>query len=75
MCRKLRIRRRRERYRLRQTSVEPVFGPIKDWRGLRQFLLRGLAANRAMWRFECAVHNLLKLFKAGVNWRKAAAMG
>lgn len=49
MRRKLRTRRGRERYRLRQTSVEPVFGQIKEGRGLPQFLLRGLAANRAMW--------------------------
>lgn len=75
MRRKLRTRRGRERYRLRQTSVEPVFGQIKEGRGLRQFLLRGLAPNRAMWRFDCAVHNLLKLFRAGVNWRTAAATG
>lgn len=68
MRRKLRTKRGRARYKLRQQSVEPVFGQIKGNRGLRQFLLRGLVATRASWRFECAVHNLLKMWKAGVAW-------
>ena len=45
----------------RQT-VEPVFGQIKEARGFRRFLLRGLAAVRAEWRLICLGHNLLKLF-------------
>ena len=32
----------RSRYRLRKQIVEPVFGQIKQARGFRQFLLRGL---------------------------------
>ena len=31
----------------------------------RQLLLRGSEAARAQWRFNCAVHNLLKLHRAG----------
>jgi hypothetical protein len=31
----------------------------------RQLRLRGLAAARAQWRFDCAVHNLLKLHRNG----------
>lgn len=58
-----------ERYREREQSVEPVFGQIKEGRGLRQFLLRGLPKVRALWRLECAVHNLLKLYRAGVRFR------
>jgi len=68
MRRKLRTRHGRERYRLRQQTVEPVFGQIKWARGLQQFLLRGLAAARASWRFECAVHNVLKLRRLGTAW-------
>ncbi len=59
----------RARYRMREQTVEPVYGQIKEGRGLRQFLLRGLAKVRALWRVECAVHNLLKLWRAGVGWR------
>jgi hypothetical protein len=62
-----------QRYREREQSVEPVFGQIKEGRGLRQFLLRGLEKVRALWRLECAVHNLLKLYRAGVRIRPGPA--
>jgi transposase len=58
----------RERYKKRRCSVEPVFGQIKGGRGLRQFLHRGTEKVRDMWRFECAVHNLVKIFTAGMNF-------
>jgi transposase len=51
----------RSRYRLRKQVVEPVFGQIKQARGFRQFLLRGLDKVRAEWALICTVHNLLKL--------------
>ncbi|WP_166300360.1 IS1182 family transposase [Bradyrhizobium sp. 2S1] len=49
-------------YRLRKQVVEPVFGQIKQARGFRQFLLRGIEKVRAEWTMICTVHNLLKLF-------------
>ncbi|MDR3517509.1 MAG: IS1182 family transposase [Azospirillaceae bacterium] len=52
---------RRSRYRLRKQVVEPVFGQIKQARGFRQFLLRGLDQVRAEWAMICTTHNLLKL--------------
>ena len=55
---------RRSRYRLRKTLPEPVFGQIKQARGFRQFLLRGLANVQGEWSLICTVHNLLKLAKA-----------
>jgi transposase len=48
-------------YRLRKQTVEPVFGQIKQARGFRQFLLRGVEQVRAEWALVCTVHNLLKL--------------
>ena len=42
MRRKLQTKRGRQRYALRMATVEPVFGQIKQGRGVRQFLLRGL---------------------------------
>lgn len=54
----------RSRYRLRKVTVEPVFGQIKECRGLRQFLLRGLAKVRTEWSLACTAHNLLKLLGA-----------
>jgi len=55
---------RRSRYRLRKQTVEPVFGQIKQARGFRQFLLRGLENVRGEWAMICTAHNLLKLAKA-----------
>ena len=42
--------------------VEPVFGQIKQARGFRQFLLRGVEKVRAERAMICTTHNLLKLF-------------
>lgn len=55
---------RRSRYRLRKQVVEPVFGQIKQARGFRQLLLRGLPNVQAEWSLICTAHNLLKLAKA-----------
>jgi transposase len=55
---------RRSRYRLRKQTVEPVFGHIKQARGFRQLLLRGLDKVRGEWALICTAHNLLKLAKA-----------
>jgi hypothetical protein len=52
-------------YAKRREIVEPVFGQIKQWRGFRQFSLRGLAKTRAEWRLICLTHNLLKLHRSG----------
>jgi len=55
---------RRSRYRLRKSVVEPVFGQIKQARGFRQFMLRGIQKAQGEWSLICTVHNLLKLAKA-----------
>ncbi len=52
-------------YKMRKAIVEPVFGQIKAARGIRNFLLRGLAKAGAEWKLICATHNLLKLFRSG----------
>ncbi len=57
----------RSRYRLRKQTVEPVFGQIKEARGFRAFLVRGLRKVADEWAMVCTSHNLLKL--------KAAAGG
>src|SRR5271155_569331 len=48
-------------YRLRKQLPEPVFGQIKQARGFRQFLLRGLEKVAAEWGLVCLAHNILKL--------------
>lgn len=61
MAQKLKRAGHRSRYRLRKHTVEPVFGQIKQARGFRQFLLRGLDKTRGEWALICTAHNLLKL--------------
>jgi transposase len=52
-------------YARRKVIVEPVFGQIKEARGFRRFLLRGLDAIRGEWRLICLTHNLLKVWRYG----------
>jgi len=61
MRRKLKRAGWRSRYRLRKQIVEPVFGQIKQARGFRQFLLRGIEKVRAEWALICTAHNITKL--------------
>ena len=58
-------------YRLRKQLPEPVFGQIKQARGFRQFLLRGIESVRAEWAIVCTVHNLLKLALAKLAKRRS----
>jgi Transposase DDE domain/Transposase domain (DUF772) len=45
----------------RKATVEPVFAQNKFNRGFRRYQRRGRAAARSEWRFQAAVHNLMKL--------------
>jgi transposase len=67
MAAKVRTPAGRALYARRKVIVEPVFGQIKEGRGFRRFLLRGLDHIRGEWRLVCLTHNLLKL------WRHACA--
>ena len=50
-------------YAARKAIVEPVIGQIKQARGFRQFLLRGLAKVQGEWSLVCTTHNILKLYR------------
>ena len=50
-------------YSRRKAVVEPVFGQIKQARGFRQFLLRGLKKVQGEWAIVCLTHNILKLHR------------
>ena len=65
MRRKLPTKRGLQRYALRMATVERVFGQIKQVRGFRQFLLRGLEKVQGEWSLICTGHNLLKLSRFG----------
>lgn len=63
MARKLRSKAGSAIYAQRKAIVEPVNGQIKEARGLRRFLLRGLEKVDAEWHLIAATHNVLKLFR------------
>ena len=64
MKRKLQTVIGRKHYARRKAIVEPVFGQIKQARGFRQFLRRGLDRVAQEWTLLCLAHNLLKLHGA-----------
>jgi len=65
MRRKLCTKKGQEIYSKRKSTVEPVFGQIKQAMGLRQFSLRGFENVSAEWQIWCLSHNLLKLYRHG----------
>jgi len=52
-------------YKMRKAIVEPVFGQMKENRGLRGVHLRGFEAASAEFQVMALGHNLLKLFRHG----------
>ena len=53
----------RKKYRLRQQTVEPVFGIIKYVLGFRQFLLRGYENVQGEWQLVCLSYNVKRLHR------------
>ena len=50
-------------YRLRQQTVEPVFGIIKQVMGFRRFMLRGLEKVSGEWQLVCLAYNCKRLHR------------
>ena len=73
MARKLRSKKGSRIYAQRKAIVEPVNGQIKEARGLRRFLLRGLEKVNGEWLLIAATHNLLKLFRYRRSLQQAVA--
>jgi transposase len=63
MARKLHTQAGAAVYAARKAIVEPVIGQIKQARGFRQFLLRGLEKVQGEWSLVCTTHNILKLYR------------
>lgn len=64
MRRRLRTKAGRKIYAGRKTTVEPVFGQIKEANlEFRQFSYRGLDNAESEWRVVCIAHNLVKIFR------------
>jgi len=52
----------RERYQLRQQSVEEVIGDIKENKGVRAFLTRGLKTVKSEFNLMCAACNIKRIW-------------
>jgi transposase len=63
MARKLQRKAGAAVYAARKAIVEPVFGQIKQARGFRQFLMRGINKVRGEWALVCMTHNILKMYR------------
>jgi transposase len=57
----------RARYKLRQQTVEPVFGIIKSALGFRAFRLRGLLGAALEWSLVTLAYNLRRLHRIGAR--------
>ena len=57
----------RARYKLRQQTVEPVFGIIKEAMGFRRFSLRGLAKVSLEWTLVALAYNVRRLHRLGAT--------
>ena len=55
----------RAAYRLRQQTVEPVFGVIQEALGFRRFRLRGLDKVSLEWTLVTLAYNLKRLHRLG----------
>ncbi len=71
MRRRLRSPAGRAVYERRKAIIEPVFGVLKEQRGLRRFRLRGLAQVAVEMALAATAYNLTRLW----NLRRAAASG
>jgi transposase len=63
MSRKLHTKAGAVVYAARKAIVEPVIGQIKQARGFRQYLLRGIEKVQGEWSLVCTTHNILKLYR------------
>jgi hypothetical protein len=63
MRHRLRTTEGRTLYKLRQQTVEPVFGIIKSVLGFRQFRLRGKEKTSLEWTLVCLAYNLKRLHR------------
>jgi transposase len=62
----------KEFYNHRSDGVEPVFAEIKEARGTRRFLLKGIENVAAEWNLICLGHNLRKLFRHARRVKQAS---
>ncbi len=72
MRRKLRSPTGRAVYRRRKALIEPVFGVLKEQRGMRRFRRRGLAKVAVEMTLAATAYNLTRLYHARPGWVTSA---
>jgi IS5 family transposase len=60
---KMRTDEGKQKMKQRSSTVEPVFGIIREQQGLTRFLRRGLGNVTAEWHLLCATYNLRVLWR------------
>lgn len=71
MAHRVATRHGQARYKLRQQTVEPVFGIIKEALGFRRFSLRGESPAALEWTLVTLAYNLKRLYHTGTTLRLA----
>jgi len=71
MAHRVSTRTGRERYKLRQQTVEPIFGIIKETLGFRRFSVRSLAKTSEEWTLVTLAYDLKRLFHLKTNLARA----
>lgn len=66
MRQKLRSKAGQSIYRKRKSMVEPVFGVLKQQRGLRQFRLRGLEKVATEFTLAAVAYNLTRIYNSAI---------
>ncbi|MGA8872846.1 MAG: transposase [Candidatus Acidiferrales bacterium] len=72
MRKKLRSPEGRRAYRRRKEIVEPVWGVLKEQRGMRRFRMRGLAKVAIEFTFAATALNLTRLWRVNPHMRRPA---
>lgn len=72
MAYRLKTAQGRALYGRRKSTVEPVFGQIKQVLGFRQFMLRGLAQISGEWTLVTMAYNLRRLFQLRRGRKRAS---
>lgn len=67
MKRRLQTSAGRKAYDMRKSTIEPVFGIIKEALGFRRFSLRGLKKVNLEWKLVSLSYNLKRLFHMGAE--------
>jgi hypothetical protein len=70
----------KEIYKVRRQTVEPVFGDIKENKGMTEFLTRGIKSVRSEFNLLCMARNIKRIWtilrdKARGNTTRALSKG